>query len=383
MLPGTYSGKITLTSTTASNKTVMVPVSLAIAPGTAVLRTAFPPAVGLGSPDTWVTLTGSYLYPGTVVHVGATVVTSKWVSTGALLADVPSSMLTAQSSLTITATNAPQPASNPVTLTVARPGPLIWTLTNGASFASVDTPLIAPGEIVSIFGSDLGPAQGIVAPTPDPGGTYQTTLGDATGPTIVEFEVDPATNTWQAAPLLYAQDGQVNAVVPFNMNPVPGMAVRVTYNGVTSDPFTVNGAPSDIAIFTVDASGQGQAAVLNYDSTTQTYSLNSSKNPAPRGSIIAIYATGGGQTNPLPDLDGEIVPLPPAVTPVLAAATTTVTVDTDTVTAQFSGGVPGSIAGLVQINATVPTTVKPGKTIPIWVTVGNDTSPAGVTIAVK
>ncbi len=131
MLPGTYSGKVTFSSTTAANKTVVVPVSLVIAPGTAILHTVFPPSVGVGSPDTWVTLTGSYLYPGTVVHAGATVVTSKWISTGALLADVPSTMFTAQGALAITATNAPEPASNPVTLTVARPGPLIWTRPTG------------------------------------------------------------------------------------------------------------------------------------------------------------------------------------------------------------------------------------------------------------
>ncbi len=145
--------------------------------------------------------------------------------------------------------------------------------------------MISPGEIVSIFGSGLGPSQGIVAPTPDPGGSYPTSLGDPSGPTIVLFETDPTTDppTWQAAPILYAQNGQINAVVPFNMNPVAGMAVCVTYNDVTSDSFTVTGAPTDIAIFTVNTSGQGQAAVLNYDATTQTYSLNSATNPALSG----------------------------------------------------------------------------------------------------
>jgi uncharacterized protein (TIGR03437 family) len=385
VLPGAYSGKVTFSSTTAADKTVVVPVSLVVAPGTAILNTVFPPAVGVGSPDIWVTLTGSYLYPATVVHVGATVVTSKWISTGALLADVPSTMFNAQGTLAITATNAPQPASNAVTLTIAKPGPLIWTLTNGASFASLATPLISPGEIVSIFGSGLGPSQGIVAPTPGPGDSYPTSLGDPSGPTIVLFETDPTTDpaTWQAAPILYAQNGQINCVVPFNMNPVPNMAVTVSYNNVTSDPFIVNGAATDIGIFTVNTSGQGQAAVLNYDATSQTYSLNSATNPALAGSTIAIYATGGGQTTPLPATDGAIVALPPTTTPVLAATPTTVTIGTDTVNAQFAGAVPGSIAGLVQINATVPPTVKSNKAVPIWVTIVNDTSPAGVTIAVK
>ena len=88
-------------------------------------------------------------------------------------------------------------------------------------------------------------------------------------------------------------------------------------------------------------------------------------------------------TTPLPTIEGELVQLIAGNPPPLAAAGTTVTIGTDTVAPDYAGSVPGSIAGLVQINAAVPNTVKPGKQVPVLITVGGVTSPTGVTIAVK
>ena len=49
----------------------------------------------------------------------------------------------------------------------------------------------------------------------------------------------------------------------------------------------------------------------------------------------------------------------------------------------YWGGVPGSIAGLVQVNATVPNGVTPGSSVHVLVTIGSWTSQPGVTIAVN
>jgi uncharacterized protein (TIGR03437 family) len=43
----------------------------------------------------------------------------------------------------------------------------------------------------------------------------------------------------------------------------------------------------------------------------------------------------------------------------------------------------GSVPGVLQINATVPSGIKPGNTVPVVVTVGAVTSQAKVTMAVK
>lgn len=378
LLPGTYTAKITIATSANAKKPATVSATLTIAPGQAVLDSVWPPDVAVGSPDTTVTLFGTHLFPASVVHVGTVDVHTTWVDSSTLLAVIPSDLLSAQGTLAITITNAPQPPSNPLNWNVTPPGPRIWAVVNAASFVSKPSPVIAPGEIVSIFGSHLGPDDPLVAPAPAPGGAYPTTLGTAPAETQVEVEVTPG--NWVAAPLIFAQEGQVNAVIPFNMTPATGMKLRLSYNGVTSPAFSVDGVDSDPAIFTVDSTGKGQAAVLNYDSGTDTYSLNSAKNPALKGSIVSIYATGGGQTTPLPTPEGRVIPLgaPPTLN-----AVTTVTFGTDTVAADYAGAVPGSIAGLVQINATIPNTVPAGKTVPILVTIGGNTSQAGVTIAVK
>jgi uncharacterized protein (TIGR03437 family) len=75
--------------------------------------------------------------------------------------------------------------------------------------------------------------------------------------------------------------------------------------------------------------------------------------------------------------------IPSAGPPPTLNNTTTVTIGTDTVSPAYAGAVPGSIAGLVQINATIPMTVTAGKTVPLLITVAGNTSPTGVTIAVK
>jgi uncharacterized protein (TIGR03437 family) len=194
-------------------------------------------------------------------------------------------------------------------------------------------------------------------------------------------EVEVSSGHWVAAPLILAQASQVDAVVPFNMTPASGMKIRVTYSGVTSTSYTVDGLDTAPGLFAVDSSGRGQAAVLNFDATTGAYSLNSAANPAVKGQTIVIYATGGGKTSTLPSPEGQVIPVsdpPPTLT-----ATTTVTIGADTVSADYAGVAPLTIAGLVQINATIPNTATSNKATPLLVTIDGRTSQAGVTIAVR
>jgi uncharacterized protein (TIGR03437 family) len=50
---------------------------------------------------------------------------------------------------------------------------------------------------------------------------------------------------------------------------------------------------------------------------------------------------------------------------------------------QYVGGAPGDVAGLLQVNVTVPAGVTPGSAVPVVIRVGNVTSQTGVTIAVS
>ena|SRR5438105_7907473 len=54
-----------------------------------------------------------------------------------------------------------------------------------------------------------------------------------------------------------------------------------------------------------------------------------------------------------------------------------------TATIQKIEAVPGNVAGLLRITALVPESVAPGPAVPLILTVGSSSSPAGVTVAVK
>ena len=70
--------------------------------------------------------------------------------------------------------------------------------------------------------------------------------------------------------------------------------------------------PAHPGIFTLDSSGAGQGAILNEDNT-----FNSAAQPAARGSIIVLFGTGAGQTDP-PGEDGKLAepPFPKPLAPV-------------------------------------------------------------------
>jgi uncharacterized protein (TIGR03437 family) len=96
-----------------------------------------------------------------------------------------------------------------------------------------------------------------------------------------------------------------------------------------------------------------QAAAANSDGT-----LNSAANPAARGELIALYATGLGQTKP-PGVDGKIVKgLAATVAPVAAS------IGGQSAKVVFAGDAPGFV-GLSQINVMVPQGITPGLSVQV------------------
>jgi len=127
-------------------------------------------------------------------------------------------------------------------------------------------------------------------------------------------------------------------------------------------------------IFTLPMNGQGQGAVLNQDNT-----VNFGTNPARRGSVIQIFATGAGETTPALAA-GEAAPA--GGNPlVLTKVQPTVTIGGKNAKVQFSGMAPGFV-GLWQINAEVPADVTPGMALPLVITAAGAQSNT-VTIAVQ
>src|SRR5207302_9459415 len=96
--------------------------------------------------------------------------------------------------------NSPQAMHVTYTITpLAAPAPTI--ISNAAS--GVSGP-VSPGEIVSIFGGNLGPSAGV--PTVVSGGSIQTLIAE----TQVTFDNIPA-------PLLFVSATQINAIVPYGI----------------------------------------------------------------------------------------------------------------------------------------------------------------------
>ncbi len=240
------------------------------------------------------------------------------------------------------------------------PTPTVAAVVNGASF---QPGAVSPGEIVSIFGSNLGPAQGQGAIFDPASGRLTTTNGN------VQVMIGGT-----AAPLAFVRDNQVNAIVPYLVNGSQTAQLQVTYNAATSAPFALNVAASAPGIFSQDSSGKGPGVVFNQDGT-----LNTASNPAAPGTIIQIFGTGEGQTSPAGQ-DGLRALSPPYPTPLLPVS---VQVGNVTLTEiDYKGAIPTFVAGLFQVNARLTSNV-PSGTQPLVVTVGTANTQSGLTVFIK
>lgn len=234
---------------------------------------------------------------------------------------------------------------------------------NAASFRGGP---VAPGEIVTLFGTNLGPS------ALQEGWYVGRWLPQSVSGTEVFFD-----NV--RAPIIYSWNGQVSAVVPYSRGTAAGLSlplknptrIRLEYNGIPSNEIEVPVAAAAPGIFATNSSGSGQAVAVNCDDN----SFNSSQNPARRGSFMTIFITGEGAVSPLWP-DGrlpEIGEWPHPVTPPLVTF----------------GGVPGKVdfaglvwAGVTQINVIVPENA-PAGVVPLMVSFADNRSPDAVTVALR
>lgn len=236
--------------------------------------------------------------------------------------------------------------------------PQVTAVSNGASFLGNS---VAPGELLAIFGANLGPAQlANLQTTAD--GQVTTTLAD----TQIFFD-------GVSAPMLYSSANQIGAVVPFGTSG-PTTQVVVSSQGQASPPLTIPVVAAAPALFSLDGTGGGAGAILNQDG-----SLNSSANPAARGSVVVLYGTGAGRTSP-PGQDGVISAGQPLSIPVLPV---TVFIDNQPADVLYAGSAPGMVQGVIQINAIVPAAASTGPTITVMFKVGDYASLNTVTLSVQ
>jgi uncharacterized protein (TIGR03437 family) len=258
-----------------------------------------------------------------------------------------------------------------------QPGPWVLTVTQQAvplptvqlsavvNAASNVAGAVSPGEIVTLYGVNMGPTSPVSLQLVGDGSSISKSIGG----TRVLFDGVPTG-------LIYTSATQVNAVSPYGLAGATTTQVQVEYQGVLSNAMPVPVQAAHPGLFTVDASGQGGGAILNQDS-----SLNGSLNLAATGSVVMIYSTGGGVTTPA-SVDAAITPAPPPLY-LLKTSPVAVTIGGIAATVSYSGAAPSQIAGLTQINAQVPAGLTPGTKVPVIVTIGTWQSQPGVTMAVK
>ena len=374
---GQYTGSVIITSTGAAGSPITVPVVLNVAaPQTLSANPAsltFAYVTGLGAPaaqNVTVSITGSSVPINAQVQANPA---TPWLQVTPATAASPATFSvsvtpgslaagTYTGAIVVTSAGALNAVNIPVTLNVTSiPKPVISSVGNAASYA---TGSISPGENIVIFGTGIGPA------TLASGTVTGGVLGSTAGNTRVLFDGVPA-------PILYASATQTSVLVPYGVNGRTTTNVVVEYSGVASSAISYSVAASAPGIYTLNQQGTGPGAVVNQNGTT----VNGAAAPAARGSVIAIYMTGEGQTSPA-GADGAIIPpvessLKKPVLPVTA------TINGIDATVVYAGSAPGFVSGAMQVNVRIPDNAPTGAAVPLVVKIGTASTQPGVTIAIQ
>jgi len=207
LAPGTYTTSLSLLPTSGTPASVDITFTvLAAAP---MLTSADPSFIPINSGATTVTFHGSGFSNVTIVLLYTVPFTPvQFVDSSTLRITLPASDLNGTNNLLFSVKNPDSDVSNPVSVAIGVPAPLITAVVNAASFA---TGPVAPGEIVTIFGSNLDQN--------------------------VTFDFVPAQ-------MIYSSATQVNVTIPYG---VTGPTTSVQSG--SSAPFKLDVAPSAPGIF--------------------------------------------------------------------------------------------------------------------------------------
>jgi uncharacterized protein (TIGR03437 family) len=375
LLQGTYSSQVTISFQNSTIPSVVLFVSLTVQPPSPAL-VATPSALsfsfqGGSTPPAAQSISITNPAAGNLAFaVGA--VSDSWISVTPSSGATPGSIFVSVSpqslqpgsysgSFTLISSGVPTTTVNVSLFVSANQTPQPFIISNAASGIGGQ---LSPGEIITIKGTGLGP-----------GNPVSFNLSTLTSPTLagvgVTFDGFPGT-------LLYVSSTQINVTVPYEIAGRSSTTVIVTYQGTPSSGIVQPAGTASLGLFTNNATGSGQAAVIN-----QNYTFNTSSAPAPQGSYISVYATGGGQTNPA-STDGEVSPTT-SLLPLVSQSVITATIGGKSAPVVFAGAAPGYVTGVVQFNIQVPTGVT-GNALPIVVTINGSTlvqSQTTATVAVQ
>jgi uncharacterized protein (TIGR03437 family) len=312
-----------------------------------------------GDPALNLTDAGGGLWEGTWTPASAAALTIlQVVAQQPRVADIPSGA--ANRSVGVTATSASGAA-------------LPQGVVNAASGSTGTPQIVTPGSFVAIYGILL--ASG--------GGTSATTV-----PLPINLGDAKLLLGGQSLPLSYTSAGQVNALIPQNLNPNASYSLVVQRGTTQSAPLPVTLVGLQPGIYTVNRSGTGQGIVQIAGTSLMAAPTADGSRPVQSGTeLLTIYATGLG---PVIGTKGEPAPLDGAAATLPAIyqtqATLTATLGGVSVPVTFSGLTPTLVA-LYQVNVQVPAGVPTGNAIPLVITAtGADGSSAQsntVSIAVQ
>ena len=225
-------------------------------------------------------------------------------------------------------------------LSVPFNGPQTQLTVGGASNAASGAVVIAPGMLVSVYGTALGDfaQEAHAVPLPFYLAGFEATISNVTNP----------------LPLYYVSPNQVNIQIPYE-TPLGRQTLTV-------------GNPYANVNFTLNVTEVGPGIFMTNGFVSAPFSS------AQRGQTTTLFITGEGNVNPslptgtAPDPSTPLSQLPKPRLPV------SVTVANQPANIAFVG-IPYGLVGVTQINYTVPTNVPLGDQ-PVVVTVGNSASQA-------
>jgi uncharacterized protein (TIGR03437 family) len=260
--------------------------------------------------------------------------------------------------------SAPGVLQNPIVIAVsltvtAAPPPQPLTITSNATNQAGP---IAPGELITIKGTNLGPA------TPSNGVLFKLNSQGGVDPILAGVRV--LFNGTAGTPI-FVSFGQINVTVPYEVGTFAQVNVVVEFNGIQSSSIQVRIATTAIGLYTLNSTGSGQAAAVNLNGTFNG-PPSSTTIPATQGSVVTLYCTGGGQSNP-PSTTGSVTGFgtllrtPGLVTAMVGGATAGV---------EFIGEAPGLVTGVIQINLRLPAGVT-GNALPVVISIDGVANLAG------
>ncbi len=222
--------------------------------------------------------------------------------------------------------------------------PTVSGVLNGASFAQGS---LAPGTIISIFGSGLA----------------RSTTSSSTLPLPLALDGTVVTVNGQAIPLFFVSANQINAQLPFQIpTGITQLTVKDASGAIGSRSVTISATSP--AMFTVSADGKGEAISVHANFSLVRKVVGEY---AKTGETIILFCTGLGALDNFANSGTPAPSFPLSRT----AQLPTVLMDGRAAQVTFAGLAPGFI-GLYQINIVVPAGV--GGDVATSVLIGGVTS---------